>query len=275
MTSFAVRRLAGGGITLGFAVVLVTAYLFAREHIGYSAHASGWMLLTLIIFLALYHLRKAVPYVPLGSAAAWLQLHIYAGLLTFVLFLIHTGFSVPDGLFERLLALIYLTVFVSGLVGLAMSRSIPARLTMLGHEVIFEQIPVVRRDLQDQIEALVLVDTPDSAGSCLAEFYRTHIHSFVIRHHDLTTQLTRGTSRRWHRLLRAIEDQNRYLGDEERRTMNEVKALVHRKFQLDTQYALQGALRLWLFVHIPATWSLLIFALFHSMLVHAWSGGLP
>ncbi len=223
----------------------------------------------------MYSIRKSVPFLPLGSSSAWLQLHIYAGLLTFVLFIVHLGFSIPNGMFECLLALVYLAVFLSGLTGLYMTRSFPARLTMLGHEVIFEQIPVVQRELQDRIEAMVLVGHSETETSAIAEFYRNQIRPYLIGHHDLATQLTRGTSARWHHLSRAIEDEKRYLADDECRLMDSVREIVHRKFVLDTQYALQGALKAWLFFHIPATWALLIFAVFHALLVHAWSGGLP
>jgi hypothetical protein len=274
MTSFVVRRTFGIGLTVLAVVMLIAVSVFAQGNIGYTAHFSGWTLLALIVFLALYNVRKAVPYLPLGSSSTWLQLHIYVGFLTSALFAVHVGFSLPNGIFECLLALIYLSVFASGVLGLSMTRSFPARLTMLGNEVIFEQIPIVRREIQDRVEALVLVENSDTDSAMIAEFYRNHIRPFLLQHHDLTTQLRRGTSRRWHQLARAIEDQNRYLGDDERFVMDEVKQLVHRKFQLDTQYALQGALKVWLFFHIPAAWALLIFAFFHSMLVHAWSGGL-
>lgn len=274
MKSFVVRRTLGIGLTLLIAAVIVALTILASGHLGYTAHASGWTLLGLIVFLALYNVRKAVPFLPLGSSAAWLQLHIYAGFLSFVLFVVHLGFSVPNGIFECLLAVVYLSVFLSGLIGLYMTRSFPVRLTMLGHEVIFEQIPVVQRELQNRIEALVLVGNSETDTSAIAEFYRSQIRPFLIGHHDLATQLTRGTSARWHQLSVAIEDQKRYLAEDERRLMDEVREIVHRKFLLDTQYALQGALKMWLFFHIPATWALLILSVFHSMLVHAWSGGL-
>jgi hypothetical protein len=275
MTSLVARRTLGIGMTIMVSATLVILAHLAQGNIGYTSHFSGWTLLALIVFLALYNVRKTVPFLPLGSSSAWLQLHIYVGLLTGTLFAVHVDFSVPDGIFECLLTLIYLSVLLSGLIGLYMTRSFPARLTMLGNEVIFEQIPVVRRELQDRVEALVVIENSDHEKTAIAHFYRHQIRPFLLTHHDLATQLTRGTSARWHQLSRAIEDQNRYLDQEERRLMDEVREHVRRKFQLDTQYALQGALKVWLFFHIPAVWALLIFAFFHSILVHAWSGGLP
>ena len=49
-------------------------------------YLSGWLLLGVIVFLVLLNLRKKIPVLPLGSAAAWLQFHIYAGWLAIALF---------------------------------------------------------------------------------------------------------------------------------------------------------------------------------------------
>jgi len=46
---------------------------------------TGWILFALILALTFYNGRKKLPFVPLLSSEAWLQFHIYAGLLTGVL----------------------------------------------------------------------------------------------------------------------------------------------------------------------------------------------
>jgi hypothetical protein len=48
---------------------------------------------------------------------------------------------------------------------------------------------------------------------------------------------------------------------------------VRQKDGLDYHHALQLTLKLWLFVHIPLTYSLLIFSLVHLVLVYAFAGG--
>jgi hypothetical protein len=48
---------------------------------------------------------------------------------------------------------------------------------------------------------------------------------------------------------------------------------VRRKDALDYCGALQAALKLWLFVHLPLTYSLMIFSVWHVVLVFAFSGG--
>ena len=49
--------------------------------------------------------------------------------------------------------------------------------------------------------------------------------------------------------------------------------LVRQKDGLDYQHALQLTLRLWLFVHIPVTYSLMLWAVAHIVLVYGFSAG--
>ena len=275
MRSFVLRHIVGIGLTTAAAAIVIVVTIPAQGALQPHGYASGWSLLGLILFLTMFSIKKSLPFVPLGSSASWLQTHICCGFLTFVVFLVHVRFSVPDGIFECTLALLYLSVFISGVIGLYMTRSFPGRLTMLGDKVIFEHIPIVRRELQVSIEALVLTSDSDMETPVMSDFYRSHIRPFMIVHHDVLSHLTLETSARWHRLSRAVEDRKRYLNDDECAVMDEVKEYMSHKHRLDRQYALQGALRVWLFFHIPTTYALLIFGIFHSVLVHAWSGGLP
>lgn len=252
---------------------MLIVYAIGQGTLRPSGFVSGWLLLGLIVFLALYNVRKALPFLPLGSSAGWLQFHIYCGFLSFVMFAVHLHFKIPSGVFECGLAAIYLSVFISGAIGLYITRTYPRRLTDLGNEIIFEQIPIARRQIYDQVESLMFDSSANSGSTALAEFYREHIQSFVASYHDLTAHLLRGSTERHRTLLDAIADQRRYLNDEERRVLDQVESLVNRKCQLDAQYALQGALKGWLFFHIPATYALLIFAVLHVVLVHAWNGG--
>ncbi|MEZ6062878.1 MAG: hypothetical protein R3C19_21245 [Planctomycetaceae bacterium] len=274
MRTFARRRGIHLGITLVAAILLLGLYYVMSASLYPGDYSSGWVLLGVIVFLAAYNVRKAFPFIPLGSSAAWLQAHIYLGLLTFLLFAIHVEFTIPNGFFERILAGVYVSVFVSGLIGLYMTRRYPRRLTMLGSEVVFEHIPVLNRQIREAAEALVLQCNSEAETSAIPDFYVRRLRSFMDGHQDLWQHLFFGSSRRFHALLRELYDQMRYLNDNERSVLSQLENLLRRKHELDSQFALQAALKCWLFAHIPLTWALLVFAFFHSMLVHAWSGGL-
>ena len=55
--------------------------------------------------------------------------------------------------------------------------------------------------------------------------------------------------------------------------MRQIADLVRQKDGLDYHHSLQLTLKLWLFAHIPLTYSLLIFSVVHVVLVYAFSGG--
>jgi len=249
------------------------AAFIVRETLVTPDFLTGWILLAIIVFLAAYNVRKSLPFLPLGTSALWLQIHIYAGLLSFVLFLMHVDYSLPHGLFESLLATIYLLVFGSGVIGLYITRSYPKRLTHLGEEVIFEQIPVIRKKIQTDLDQTILESAEKIPGSELPIFYRDELYPFMMQKPDFVSHLVYGNSRHWRHLLRKLSDVKRFFNEEELNTLAIIEAQLHRKHQLDTQHVLQSALKFWLFVHIPATYSLLTFIVLHVVLVQVWSGG--
>jgi hypothetical protein len=262
----------------GLILFLASAALAIWIHAKYAgaiprfSYLSGWALFAVILALTFYNARKKISFLPLLSSEAWMQFHIYAGLLTGVLFLIHIGYRMPTGWFEGALAWLYLLVMLSGFFGLFASRAIPKRLTTRGGEVLFERIPGIRRQLQERAEAIALKSVEEMKSSTIADFYAQELKPFFsgARHmvphwFEVRTPLNR--------VLEKIADLNRYLNESERATMNEIATLVRQKDGLDYHYSLQLVLKLWLFVHIPLTYSLLLWTLAHIVLVFAFSGG--
>tara|TARA_E500000305_G_C4009443_1_gene231873 strand:- start:347 stop:1171 length:825 start_codon:yes stop_codon:yes gene_type:complete len=273
MKSFTIRRTLSLVFTLLVAAAIILVWIIKTTTLT-GSYISGWTLSGMIVYLSLYNLRKKLPSLPLGSSSLWMQFHIYCGLLTALVFAIHLQFNVPTGMFESILAINYLLVFFSGIFGLYITRTYPSRLSNLGDEVFFEYIPVLKRKLHDQIEILSLNCSSNSGQTEIPEFYRDNLRAFVVGRPAVLSHLLGNSSRRWRIVLQAVTDHRRYMNEDEQQIMNEIEKLLKRKYQLDAQYVMQGALKVWLFIHIPATYSLLIFMFFHSLLVHAWSGGL-
>ena len=118
------------------------------------AYLTGWVFFGVMVLLTIYNARKKLPFLPLGSSESWLQIHIYAGFFTVVLFLIHLNFRLPTGWFEGVLAWLYALVTGSGIVGLFITRVLPRRLATHGGEVIYEKIPALRHGLRTEAETL-------------------------------------------------------------------------------------------------------------------------
>jgi len=259
-------------------IVLAAGIVWAHRHyageVGHISYLTGWTLCGVILLLTLYNGRKKLPFLPLLSSENWLQFHIYAGLLTGVLFAVHVSYKIPGGWFQRMLASLYLLVMASGIFGLIISRTIPRRLTTRGGEVLFERIPSLRLQLREQSEKLALQSVAQSKSGTIADFYWRELSGFFAGAKNLPGHLLEARGPINH-LLARINEVNRYLNGEERATMDEIAGLVRQKDGLDYHQAHQLLLRIWLFVHIPLTYSLLLFILVHVVLVFAFFGGAP
>ena len=265
------RRIAGAGAVLAAG----SGFLFINDAIRISladaAVFSGWVLAGVMLVLASYNLRKRFPIPPLLSSSLWLQVHIYAGWFTFIVFAAHGSLTWPSGALDRMLWILYWAVALSGVIGLIISRLIPPRLTSRGREAIFERIPEIRRDLRERAEALVEQSIGDTGAMTISSFYTARLRDFFGGPRNLRRHITSLTSA-LSRQMTEIEDQYRYLNDQERETMQQLAELVRTKDSLDHQHALQMLLKLWLFVHVPLTYCLLAAVALHVVLVYAFNG---
>jgi hypothetical protein len=234
------------------------------------AYLTGWALLAGMFVLTIYNVRKKLPFLPLGKSETWLQIHIYLGFFTVVLFLIHLNFRAPHGWFEIVLAWLFVLVSGSGMVGLFFSRVLPRRLATRGGEVIFEKIPALRHALKTEAESLAL--GTDAPSPVIAEFYARRLAPFFAGPKNFWLHLAE-SRRPFNALLAELDDLRRFATEPERATLEKLAALIRQKDGLDYHRALQLALKLWLFVHIPLTYGLLIFTLLHIVLVFGFSGG--
>jgi hypothetical protein len=257
---------------LAFTTATVVAWWLHLKFRGLPDYAyfTGWALLAGMFGLTIYNVRKKLLFLPLGKSETWLQIHIYLGFFTTLLFLIHLNFRWPHGGFEVTLALLFVLVSGSGLAGLFLSRVLPRRLATRGGEVIFEKIPALRHGLKTTAETLTL--GPDAKSPVIAEFYVKRLADFFggPKHawlHLVESRRPAGV------LLAELEDLRRFASEVDREKIEKLAQLVRQKDGLDYHRALQLALRLWLFIHIPLTYGLMVFTVLHVVLVFGFSGG--
>jgi hypothetical protein len=239
-----------------------------------SNFLTGWLLLGSLGFLASLGLRKKLPAPPLGSVARWLQAHIYVGLATAGLFAMHAPLRWPNGVLETALAALYAATFASGLVGLYWTRALPRRLSRIGEEVVYERIAAARGALRDKAQATVLLAVRSAGATTLGEFYRLRLHDYFSRRRGWGYRLW-PTSRLRKALMAELTEHSRYLSDSERKTAEDLFALVRSRDDLDYHEALQWRLRVWLFVHVALTYPLLLAAGWHAWMAHVFYGGTP
>ena len=260
----------------GLLLLVLTSITALAAHFRWSGKLprytflSGWALLAVMIFLAIYNGRKKIPFLPAGNSEAWLQLHIYAGYFTVLLFALHVSFRVPDGWFEGILTALFGIVTISGFVGLFLTRVLPKRLTTRGGEVIFERIPALRSALKEEAEALVFGEALKS--TTIGELYVRELSGFFAKPLYFWPHLVDSRAP-LNAIVREIDEVRPFVSELERPSLEKLTELVRRKDGLDYHYALQLALKIWLFVHVPFTYGLMIVSIAHLIVVYAFSGG--
>ncbi|NOZ41104.1 MAG: hypothetical protein GXP24_12895 [Planctomycetes bacterium] len=272
MQSFIKRRLRNTALTVAALGGFVAWKLWRESGLCATSFDTGYALLAAILFLALYNFRKKLPVLPWTTSAGWLQLHLYVGLSTAVLLGLHIDWRVPNGILETILAALYLATFASGLIGIYWTRTLPRKLARVSEEVIFERIPLLRSQVRDRAERAVLEAVRSSGATTLGEFYSDRLHDFFQRSRGLRFFL-RPNNRLRRQLLAELTEVNRYLSEPERKTCEQLFALIRRRDDLDYHAALQWRLKAWLFLHIGLTYPLVAVASVHGLLAHLFDGG--
>jgi len=179
----------------------------------------------------------------------------------------------PNGVLEGVLAALYVTVFLSGLCGLIISRVFARRLSARGTPVLFRRIRRLQRHLRAEAEQLVVQCMAATESAAVSEFYVERLKGYFDGPRHIWPHLLL-SNRPLRRLLNEMQWQDRYLNDAERDTMRQIREHVIRKNDLDYHHAHHVVLKYWLFSHVPLTYALLTFAVVHAVLVHAFSGAM-
>jgi hypothetical protein len=274
MTTFGQRRLRNIALTGMTAGLILAIELLYDMSLRDTAFLNGWTLFAGMVLLSIFNIRKKLNILPLMRISTWLQLHIYTGLICFLLFLLHTSFSWPNGTFEIVLWVLFMTMAISGIVGVVLSRLLPHRISARGERVIFERIPVMRAQIARDIEKLAMTSVQETRASTIADFYVAELAPYLQRPKHLLLHLI-GGNRPERRLHVAIRELERYLDERGRQILGEIDQLVSAKADLDYQYAMQFTLKSWLFFHLPLNYGLMLFTLVHIVLVYAFATGAP
>jgi hypothetical protein len=120
--------------------------------VGIATGVAGGLI---IIFELAFWWRKWVRTWRIGRVQAWLRAHIWLGLLTLPLLVLHSGFRF-GGPLSTVLLLLLVVVVASGIFGLILQNILPRRMLLeVPAETIYSQIGPVSEDLADQGERLV------------------------------------------------------------------------------------------------------------------------
>jgi len=260
------------GLAMLGSTALVGVDLLWERSLGRHGLFSGWVLGCLIAILLLFGVRKKLAGLPLASASWWLRGHLAVGALAAVMLFQHTGWLLPNGLFETVVWTLSLAVLASGLGGVLLARWVPPRLSRYGDRVLFEHIPGRIRRLAEQVEQLVLSSTLETASASIVEYYTSRLARYFAAPRNTLAHLLE-SSRTFHRLGEELDHLSRFLDPRGKEILEEIRGHVGAKRSLDYRFALNLAMRLWRFFHVPVSVILTAAVLLHLVLVLAFASG--
>jgi len=220
--------------------------------------------LAAVVFVVdgLYPLRRRLMGWPFGTAQRWLQFHIYGGALALLFVLIHVGFSLPNGQFGWWLFGLTLWSIGSGLVGAGLQKWIPAVLaSQLSIEALYERIPEMSDRLQAEADTVAR-----GASDLLERFYSGEIRPSLAGVTPSWSFLP-GISGDRERRLAPFRNVAQFVSEDDQDRLKDLEAIVTEKLELDAQYSLQRALRLWLPLHLFPAMALLGLLAVHILAV--------
>jgi hypothetical protein len=218
-------------------------------------NALGGIAALLIVWLAVYGMRKRAYRTPIGTVQGWLSAHVYFGIALVVVATLHTGFEFGWNVHTLAYALMWLVV-ASGIYGVVLYARVPSAMTHnMGEQTLTQalaDLDAMDRDLGERALSL-----PDD----------------VLRLVTSSIEKTRLGGSAW-RLLRGHEPKcptalavaqlptlTRHLhGDAAQRNHAVYSLLVtkqERLAQLRRHLRYRALLDAWLYVHVPITFALL------------------
>ena len=253
-----------------------------------------------MIFAGLLGARRKVPTWRLGRGTTWMRTHIWLGLVSLPLILLHGGFRLGGSL-TTMLMILFGVVWVSGIVGLFLQQTLPRlMLTRVPLETVYEQIDDIVLQLLAESDDLVtaacgalpvpavrlpderraggggapprpgqprssprarpVVLAPVPESRALRETYLRDIRPFLELRN--ASDRTLGTSSRTATLFRNLRTT---LPMPLQDTVTELEAICDERRQLADQKRLHHVMHGWLLVHAPLSFALLLLGAVHAV----------
>jgi hypothetical protein len=234
--------------------------------LGFSAFASGWVLFSVLAFLALFSIRKRLTFMPLAPASFWFMLHAVGGFLALFLFWLHTDGLGSKGFYGQVLTVLFYITSISGVIGLFIEKVFPRQLTCSGGEVIYERIPAEIAGIKEKVESLILKCTEETGTSTLGQHYLETLNWYFQKPRFFINNIFGShISQHWVRQQCVILE--RFLSTKECEYLDKLYTLAERKRKIDFHYALQTLLKTWLLIHIPLAAAVIAMVIWHLILI--------
>jgi hypothetical protein len=242
-------------------------------------YLDGWVLAGGMGLQLFFHIAIKTARLSPKSAVRWRKIHIYVGYLLIVAFISHSDFSLPDTAFEWALWAGFVLVTLSGIFGTYLAWALRAK-HAIDERISYDSIPIRRAELARDVYAVAKIDLPAAAialpapphDAWIMDLYTNHLRDFFRGQRNFAAHLI-GSRRPLKRLTDEIDDLSPYVDKPSQKKLAAIKGLVVEKDWLDFAYVYLGLTRGWLFVHVPVTYTLIVLAVLHVVVVYAFSSG--
>jgi hypothetical protein len=243
-------------------------------------YLDGWVLAGGVIFQLCFHITIKTIGLSVKSAMRWRKVHIFLGYLLIASFISHTDFSLPDTGFEWALWTAFVLATLSGIFGTYLAWSLQAK-RGIDERLRFDRIPARRAELARDVHAAVAKTDLAAAGlglpappydAWIIDLYTAHLRDFFQGQRNFGAHLI-GSQRPLKRLTDEIDHLSSYVDQQSQAKLAAIKNLVVEKDRLDFARVYLGLTKGWLFVHVPATYALMVLMVLHVVVVYAFSSG--
>lgn len=230
---------------------------------------SGWLLFSFIILLVIYNIRKKISMLPLGRVWFWRHLHTWVGWLSLAVFFIHSGWQPPAGYLNTLLWVFMLIIFISGIFGLLIGIILPRRITRGEGRVQLERIPRIRAGLLRKADHLIGRLAKNPGTEPLTGFYTKDVRQYLFKSREFFSHCFNSANQA-RKLTDSLTAISRYIDKPSIEQATQLHQIIEDKHRLDRQYSMQQILRMWSYVHVAFSMSLLLLVAMHIIVIYAY-----
>lgn len=250
--------------------------------------AFGILAFAIFLFASALGIRKKRRLWPIGNVETWLRAHIWLTIFTIPLVLFHSGFR-TGGPQTTVLFWLYAIVMISGFYGLALQQFMPRLMTQsLPREVVYEQIPNIRTKIYEEALAfrgttfkeiraakaavteeeegeVVVSEQADPSPQVLVDFLDEEGLPFLRDKRARTSRLAGvPTSNEVFKLLKLNVTEGY------RAKVDDIQMWCDEHRLMARQAKLHHILHGWLLVHVPLSFALLIWTIWHAYITWAY-----
>jgi len=252
-------------------VLLLGCELFSMQLRDVS-HLTGWLMVIVAVSVSLFlMLRSYAKTISPEVRRFYYNVHLVLGYLMLVIFAVHVGFNIPNGSLEWVISGLFLTMVLSGIMGVVVQGLLHRYPVGSAHQTLSpDQLPVYRAQLREDAEKIIYTATEEQGDTRLAEYYSDNIRYYF---NEWVPPIR--TLYRHRKEVATLLGSVRFQGKEcpqYQQSYAKFRELIQEKSRVEFEFAWDSVLFSWRIIHKVVAFSLVIFVILHIVLVLVFSG---